>query len=757
MRLKSLEISGFKSFAKKGQLEFDAPISAIVGPNGSGKSNIAESFRFVLGEQSIKSMRGKKGEDLIFNGTAAAGRMNKAGVKVFFDNSDRKLPLDFDEVSIERVVHRDGVNEYFLNNSSVRLKDVSTLLSSANIGSSGHHIISQGEADRILNTTPKERRAMLEDALGLRVFQSKKVESEKKLVKTEENISQVQSLRREIAPHIKFLRKQVEKIEKGKQLREKLRDFYFEYLKREDIYLKFSHQNFLNKIEEPKKMLENIEEELRIYKSQREQEGESEHQKELMKYQENLEEISRDLNETERESGQIEGQIQSLKRMQEIEKKREEQRPDQTVLYTDVLKLKESVYQIFDKAENVNDLPTIKTFILNAREMIGNFISSYKNNTSEEKKENFVDEIKDLENNLRNHISKVEDLKKKQGYLKESMQRVQGEIEKEKVGNIEAERKIFELMTKKNELEREISTIHMNMDSLKREEEEFKREVTEACVLVGREMADYKEINVLDTDGNELPMTEIESEDRGSQRERRRELEKMKIKVEELGGAGSGEILKEFDEANERDLFLVQEIDDLEKSALSLRQLIKDLDENIDQRFKVGIQKINLEFQNYFNLMFGGGEASLRLVKPSRVKRKDTDIDFSEDVPTEEEQDLEEGIDIFVNLPRKKTKGLIMLSGGERALTSIALLFAISAVNPPPFIILDETDAALDEANSRKYADMIENLSKHSQLILITHNRETMSRASIIYGVTMEQGISKLLSIKFEEGVQFAK
>lgn len=98
-----------------------------------------------------------------------------------------------------------------------------------------------------------------------------------------------------------------------------------------------------------------------------------------------------------------------------------------------------------------------------------------------------------------------------------------------------------------------------------------------------------------------------------------------------------------------------------------------------------------------------------------------------------------------------------MLSGGERALTSIALIFAMSAVNPPPFIILDETDAALDEANAKKYADMVENLAGKSQLILITHNRETMSRASTIYGVTMMQGVSELLSIKFEEGVQYAK
>ena len=124
----------------------------------------------------------------------------------------------------------------------------------------------------------------------------------------------------------------------------------------------------------------------------------------------------------------------------------------------------------------------------------------------------------------------------------------------------------------------------------------------------------------------------------------------------------------------------------------------------------------------------------------------------------EEKETSESGIDIDVSLPRKRTKGLDMLSGGERALTSIALLFAVSQVNPPPFIVLDETDAALDEANSKKYGDMIESLSKVSQLILITHNRETMSRANIIYGVTMgRDGVSRLLSIAFDEAVAVAK
>ena len=138
MRLKHLEIVGFKSFAKKTVLEFGTPISAIVGPNGSGKSNVAEAVRFVLGEQSFKSMRGKRGEDFIFSGSQDASRLNRAKVTITFDNSDRAFNLDFDEVIISREVFRDSSNQYYINNSQVRLKDVMELLSSVHIGASSH-------------------------------------------------------------------------------------------------------------------------------------------------------------------------------------------------------------------------------------------------------------------------------------------------------------------------------------------------------------------------------------------------------------------------------------------------------------------------------------------------------------------------------------------------------------------------------------------------------------------------------------------
>ena len=233
----------------------------------------------------------------------------------------------------------------------------------------------------------------------------------------------------------------------------------------------------------------------------------------------------------------------------------------------------------------------------------------------------------------------------------------------------------------------------------------------------------------------------------------------MKIRLEELGAGNSAEVLKEHQETSERDAFLARELTDLEASTESLNQLIVELTQTLQVRFEEGVEKINTEFDRFFKLMFGGGNASLQMVKERKATRAAVS-EFGEDAGGEDEEDsdVEEGVEISISLPHKRIKGLHMLSGGERALTSIALIFAMSQVNPPPFLILDETEAALDEANSRRYGDMIESLAEKSQLILITHNRETMSRGGILYGITMgSDGVSKLLSVKFEEALAVAK
>jgi len=232
-----------------------------------------------------------------------------------------------------------------------------------------------------------------------------------------------------------------------------------------------------------------------------------------------------------------------------------------------------------------------------------------------------------------------------------------------------------------------------------------------------------------------------------------------------MGGGGAGDIIKEYDETTARDQYLEQELNDLDTSITDLEKIIGELKTALTTEFHKGIHQINAVFETFFVTMFGGGSAKLHMIGIVPRKRK-SDADIEGDTASleelrsasDEEEKHEQGIDIDVNLPRKKVKDLEMLSGGERSLTSIALLFALSQVNPPPFLVLDETDAALDEANSKKYGDMIQKLAQETQLIVVTHNRETMSRADILYGVTLgNDDASILLSIKFDEAVKVAK
>ncbi len=759
MYLKSLEIAGFKSFAKKSTLDFTSSISGIVGPNGSGKSNVAEGFRFVLGEQSIKSLRGKRGEDLIFNGGGDLGRQNRASVKVVFDNSRRVFNVDFDEVTLERVVHRDSSNEYRINGSQVRLKDIIELLAGAHIGASCHHIISQGEADKILNANLRERREMIEDALGLKIYQYKKQESQKKLEKTDENIKSVESLRREIAPHLKFLKKQVEKIEKTFEMKKSLAVLYRDYFKREEIYLKHERTRIESERKSPSAELEKLGHELVLAKAQLAKSSASDAKSaEIIELETKIADTRVQKDSATLDLGRLEGQVAGLERMIAKEKSRQTSVENKTIYMRDVESFANRIVREIEVGEKQDSLLAVKEILNKVKSFVKDFVAHNMGVRDDAfLRENETEKAK-LEESKKVLMEKVDMAVETLSQLQKEYIALKEAIDSEKDLNRDAEKNILISMARQNELHGLLGILKSQEDRLVLLEEDFKRELSEAYVLAGRDTMDFQKHELLDTSGQAVSTEAVYAEMRHIQEERRKQIEKMKVRLEDAGGGNSEDVMKEFKEAEERDAFLARELEDLQKSAESLRGMIMELDVRLDTEFKQGILKINGQFQEYFSLMFGGGIASLSVVREKKKKRAELDMEGNPVLSGELEEEGDEGVDIVVSLPRKKIKGLVMLSGGERALTSIALLFAVSQVNPPPFIILDETDAALDEANSKKYGDMIANLSKYSQLILITHNRETMSRAGVLYGVTMgSDGASKILSIKFEEAAAAAK
>lgn len=749
MRLNYLELNGFKSFPKKTILEFNKNIVCIVGPNGSGKSNIVEAFRFALGEQSMKTLRGKGGTDLIFKGSKNLSKSTKASVSVFFNNQDRifkfsnekgeEINLNYDNISISREVYIDGLNKYILNDSEVRLKDINNLLASVNIGSSSHHIISQGEADRILNASPKERKEMIEDALGLKVYQYKVRDSERKLERASNNMKEVSLLRRENAPHIKFLKNQVEKFEKMKELRVELLAFYREYFKKESVYLgkeKNSLSIEKNKISKELSDISSIISD----KYQNNNQEENKKLEELTLFETQISNIRRIKSEIERKLGRIEGMI-------EIEENRKEEKVEIVVISEDDMnKIINEINYSIDEALKEEDSQKIKDILKNIKNILNQFNQKQDNNKINDISIQ-IENLKKTEEEILFEMKKVEI---EENNLTEKIKILKIEINKEIEERQEEEREKFSLRVKQQELSSALELNTVKEENLNKQIENLEEEKREGIALIGDVVLSYRDFEITD------------DIDRNTQEELKKKIERIKIKLEDSSFGNGTDILREFKEVTERDEFLVKEMEDLSLSIESLNKLILDLKEKIDIEFKEGVKKINIEFQNFFSLMFGGGNSSLSIVVENKSLKKRLSNEEEKDEQNfengEDEIIFEQGIEINVSLPHKKVKELHSLSGGERSLTSIALLFAMSQVNPPPFLILDETDAALDEANSRKYGDMLEKLAEHSQLIVVTHNRETMSRANILYGVTIDRdGASKLLSVKFDEAVAIAK
>ena len=595
---------------------------------------------------------------------------------------------------------------------------------------------------------------MIEDALGLKIYHWKIVESEKKLLKTEENMRQSESLRREIAPRIKFLKKQVEKVEQARALRDELGIMYGDYLIREETYIKHTREKLHGEKETLERELHEANEALAHADSLR-----GVHTKDsaevalLVSVRAEMGAVRRERDDLGRKIGRFEGMIEFEERRMNAPQEAHEK----TVSADEAENLAQNLYDELGYAESSEDYLYIKGVVSATRNKIGKFLEHIRGSDGESADSRLgrrlgseaIKALEDLRIEHKNFLVAQQGLEDIINGFEARMRDLEATLEAKRAETTDAERASFEFRAKKQELTLRLGMVREHIENFARDEISFREELREGGILVGRSILDYT--------NNLVDIEQALAEPRAEQEARRKKIERTKIRLEDIMGGGSGEdIMREYEEAVSRDEFLAKELEDLRMSAESLRDLMRGLEEELGTQFKDGIKKINKQFGEFFALMFGGGTASLEVAIEKKKKRSDTEI--VENPEELEDEEAEEGIEVAISLPHKKIRGLQMLSGGERALTSIALIFAVSQVNPPPFLVLDETDAALDEANSKKYGDMVATLAKYSQLIVITHNRETMSRAGIIYGVTMgSDAISKLLSIKFEEAEALAK
>ena len=757
MYLKRLELAGFKSFANKTSLDFsfaeggDRTVTAIVGPNGSGKSNIADALRWVMGEHSMKNLRGKKAEDIIFAGSGKKARLGSAEVTLVFDNSDKRIPLEFDEVSVSRKIFRNGETEYSINKSKVRLQDVIDLLAKAGIGKESYSVLNQGMSDAVLNATPFERRAVLEDAAGVKQYQIKKDRALKKLESTRGNLKSIGDLVKEIEPHLKMLRRQSEKALKGKEISDSLKE------KQVKLFSFLWHTFHVDK--------EN-------FSAEKNELGAK-----MMNAQRDVDKISDELNSES-------SKVQVGDEQEKLNKKREELRLQINGLERELLVAEAKMEIEKEKkiqAEVIQSIPVDLIYVRSGLEKIRQNQNILVQRLEEIKSLEELEEIKKIAESLKQEIAK---LYEEAGQGKVEIKNDNSEAQKE------SQRIIDELFEKKSDLEVKIAKIRGEIDGIGKEIEaqiEQEKEMRKNFFdLEKRLHSKQAELNVLKDQFNEskikLARVEVREEDLISEiRDElrmevndlkfdgenidkemlERDISRLKMQLEQIGGIDPM-ISEEYEETNSRYEFLSKESADLEEAIKSLNEIIKEMDEKISESFSKAFEKIDQEFTKYFRIIFGGGNAHLIKSKAKSLKSEVNEDEEEvlkkegedDEIGPEQKEEVREefGVDIFACPPGKKISHLSLLSGGERSLTSLALLFAIISFNPPPFAVLDEVEAALDEANSRRFGRIIQELSNHTQFVVITHNRESMRQAAVLYGVTMgEDGISKLLSVRLDQ------
>lgn len=769
MFLKKIEITGFKSFAKKTALDFSEGgvfqegrrigITAIVGPNGSGKSNVADALRWALGEQSMKNIRGKRSQDIIFAGSGNKAKLGSAQVSIYLDNSKKKIPLDFDEIVITRKIFRSGESEYIINNSRVRLIDIADLLAKAGIGQRSYCIINQGMADQLLNSTPIERRSIIEEAAGVKEFQIKKERSLRKLRSTKNNLERVKGLLIEIEPHLKLLKRQSHKAQKGEQYRE-------EYKQKTNALFGFLWHDLMvakSRILESKEiagreMMQNQREaDSLLDKLKKESKDTVSVKNKISQLEEKQRKINHRLNLIERELVVEEGKM-------ELERERMSKVEEVEIIPVGVglikmrlNEIKTQQDQLIEKIAQTESLDGLQELKEYARAISGEMYDLYESvvrgRIEKRKPTEEIEKIKTLNlRKLHSFMGRIAQLKSKKEDGRKELEKIIGEIE-------DAVKKDRE--DRKNAIELE--------DSLRRKQfelEKLKDKFNESKIELAR--IEVREEDLSNRIKNEIKVPPEQIPYKGEKintGEYERDISRLRFHLEQIGGIDDA-VIEEYSETQKRNDFLLQESEDLRDAMKKLKKVIKEMDEKIKDRFEEAYSFINKEFNNYFKIIFNGGKAKLSKVEIKTGTRaaKEGEIDDDNNIggggseaaeSSSGQQDEEEsqiGIEIVAEPPGKKISSLGMLSGGERALASLALLFSIIAHNPPPFAILDEVEAALDEANSKRFGKILKELSGRTQFVVITHNRQTMREAAVLYGVTMGgDGISKLLSVKLDQ------
>ena len=769
MYLRSIEMKGFKSFPERARLEFSPGVSVIVGPNGSGKSNITDAVLWALGEQSPGAIRGASMQDVISAGGKGIGQRRAAEVEVVIDNSEGRAATELSEVAVKRTLDRSGEGSYRLNGARCRLVDVSEVLSDTNLGREMHSVISQGRVESIIHSKPRERRLLIEEAAGLGKHRKRRRRSELKLRAARDNLDRALDLEREARARLRPLKRQAQAAELGARIeREELglrgqlvaeelrfgadRAAAAEKAAVEARAQRTAIEKRLAEVSEKRRAAEE-----RFAARDRDRTEAWGLLTKLRGDQQRVAIRASSLNDRE---GELAGALEAL-------------RAELGPLTLDVggsAAPGERVRKLED------ELGEIEAGLSGAGEGLARARSA---NASEAAREAALGAVRSGAERSIRHARRAEGLlgERHREVLRKRLAAGEQLLDDVRTAAAAAAAAEAAIRARVERIEQRVvggegdgDEIAEEMRACSQREYELQTEMTaasdrltevevEAAHLGDRRAEAAKELaSIAERLGEEVePATEALSDEERADIDRRLErLERRRAQIGPVNPLAE----REYEEAREHVESLQAQREDTERGMRELEALIRDIDREIEHAFEQTFEATAKNFEEMVEHLFPGGRGALRRVALRPVRDAEAEDAEASEEATAEDEDGEEareelGVEIEVTPAGKSTRKLSLLSGGEKSLVAIAFVFAVFLARPCPFYILDEVEAALDDANIDRFLQLIRRFSDRAQFVIVTHQKRTMDAADVLYGVSMGgDGVTKVVSRRLPREVE---
>ena len=730
MQLKHIKLSGFKSFVDATKISFPTNLVAVVGPNGCGKSNVIDAVKWVLGELSAKNLRGDSMADVIFNGSDLRKPSGQCSIELLFDNSAGKLGgeyASYNEISIKRSMTRDSQSAYFINSTKCRRKDVQDLFLGTGLGPNSYAIIEQGMVSSLVTAKPEELRLHIEEAAGVSKYRERRKETEQRIKKTKENLSRVKDIKDEISRLIKRLEGQAKAAEKYNSFKEQEKEIELKVAILFSLEAKNNRDDIQKKLDAVLRDQKIKDAETKTKQSQID-EYRTQHESVRDSYdiaQKNFYSVGADI-------ARLESDLQNINITESQSKKELE-------------KVKENYERALEKEVNLENLSPKEKAIL----LLDNIIDALKSigySGSDIYKKAL--ELKDQLTSILNiasvqsksltaeYLSRQDDLSKIIKDSKSRKQTLESDITQLVEKSSEAETALVEIRQKQSKVDQELRDLE-NKRSIA---ELDLRTISEKVTSIRLDLKTY-EINLenanekIKSSGvkiNDINFSDYEDLDLKELQDNLVDIQAKIIRLGAINLAAPEEIAEE----SKRKDKLEEQYDELTDALDKLTNAIKKIDIETKSRFEDSFNAVNTRLKEIFPILFGGGFAELKLL--------DNDM-------------LNSGVVFMARPPGKKNATISQLSGGEKALTALSLVFSIFQLNPAPFCMLDEVDAPLDDVNTQRLINMVEEMSQTIQFIVITHNKVSMERSDHLMGITMQEaGVSRLVTVDVNQALELA-